>query len=849
MPVVTQAELENAQLDTVTLKDVANGTATINGTGIVTSRLGTPIKSLQKVINDLATVDVGGSAAALINARITTIENTPEPYSFVRQDDFELGLRPLLPTFRAGAISDNGLLGRYNLPINGYLRFQPQLTAAQIAAGSIIVYVRKFAGSLTTAIINQFNSSNALIASTSQNMTLNKEGDYQATVTLNVACTNIRVDLTTNGVTTATIEGPSVDIKKHLIPNLDPFTLASQTLKTTASNNQVNLFSFVLLQNFGTNNVTKTGDTYTIPVSSNCRIRFAAANILPTDDVVVLFELASVGANGNVPTFSVIGNGGVGGDSAQATGAPIIQRFFENWFFATGKLTSQLGNQMAYGEFGVTADATTSGSIRNIYIAKGTLPPSFVNTPGFVNSALSQNGLLQVFVDTTGNNANTGSVDSPVATIQEALNRGASRLMLRRGQTHRFGGGSLSGLNNGVIASYGSSGDTARNALIYSSTNNVAASFTPTGGQANVHQINMATNPLGVWEVSSTGVITRMGKWFEGSGYRSIIMATSIADCNANVGSWFWSAGILYIHPYGSSITGKSFEIPNHNLTFNVVNCNNLLIRDIQFSFARNSLLTVDNSSLRVENCIFRGSGSVDGVNLNNTNWNGEANTYWEAGDDGLGGTSNVKVIENGSLATRNNGDGFAPHQVGNDWELYNCRATDNGKQGFVTIGTGDFVLYNFFASGNYDVDIYVFLGASESAKVFMKDCYGDQIWVRNSSDPALITGKLTNIQGDVYVQANVDVEGLVGNFRRDSGTGKLVHSKCIGAGIGVDLRGGTTTLEFCQVLRNTTGISITSPGVIVLSDTKPTNVNGNTTQFTNVPAPESAKALNFAAL
>jgi hypothetical protein len=64
MPVVTETELSNAQLDTVTLKDVINGSETVNGTGIITSRLGTAIKTLKKVIEDLVKSPVATSAVA-----------------------------------------------------------------------------------------------------------------------------------------------------------------------------------------------------------------------------------------------------------------------------------------------------------------------------------------------------------------------------------------------------------------------------------------------------------------------------------------------------------------------------------------------------------------------------------------------------------------------------------------------------------------------------------------------------------------------------------------------------------------------------------------------------------------
>lgn len=75
MPVVTETELVNAQLDCVTLKDVVNGSESINGTGNVTSRLGTIIKSLKKVITDVAATTVNSTDVANMLNRVNSVKN------------------------------------------------------------------------------------------------------------------------------------------------------------------------------------------------------------------------------------------------------------------------------------------------------------------------------------------------------------------------------------------------------------------------------------------------------------------------------------------------------------------------------------------------------------------------------------------------------------------------------------------------------------------------------------------------------------------------------------------------------------------------------------------------------
>lgn len=70
MATITKQELEDAAVDAQAFEDVTNGSETFSGTGLVTTRLGQQVKTLAKVIYDLSQVDVGASAAALINAKL-----------------------------------------------------------------------------------------------------------------------------------------------------------------------------------------------------------------------------------------------------------------------------------------------------------------------------------------------------------------------------------------------------------------------------------------------------------------------------------------------------------------------------------------------------------------------------------------------------------------------------------------------------------------------------------------------------------------------------------------------------------------------------------------------------------
>lgn len=76
MAVVTRTELENASLDCKSLDDVLNGSAALNGTGLVSTREGTILQTIKKITTELAELDIGESAAAQLNTRMDALEAT-----------------------------------------------------------------------------------------------------------------------------------------------------------------------------------------------------------------------------------------------------------------------------------------------------------------------------------------------------------------------------------------------------------------------------------------------------------------------------------------------------------------------------------------------------------------------------------------------------------------------------------------------------------------------------------------------------------------------------------------------------------------------------------------------------
>lgn len=87
MTIVTKAELENAKVDAATLKDVVNGAANFNTDGTLTSRLGTELKTIAKIIADLSNQDIGESAAAQINQRLNALITDRVKFTFDRPEN------------------------------------------------------------------------------------------------------------------------------------------------------------------------------------------------------------------------------------------------------------------------------------------------------------------------------------------------------------------------------------------------------------------------------------------------------------------------------------------------------------------------------------------------------------------------------------------------------------------------------------------------------------------------------------------------------------------------------------------------------------------------------------------
>jgi hypothetical protein len=85
MAIVNKQQLENAALDVVSIEEFANGSETLNGTGVVTSRLGQTYRTLTKIIADAeaAIAQIDAQAQNSANAAAESEGNAEQSYQNV----------------------------------------------------------------------------------------------------------------------------------------------------------------------------------------------------------------------------------------------------------------------------------------------------------------------------------------------------------------------------------------------------------------------------------------------------------------------------------------------------------------------------------------------------------------------------------------------------------------------------------------------------------------------------------------------------------------------------------------------------------------------------------------------
>lgn len=721
--------------------------------------------------------------------------------------------------------------------------------------------VRVLSGTPASMIIEQRDGSNVVV----QSDTLVQVGQYwiaeKITVTATTSTVRARFRQNVGGSGTITLERPRF-VLGPVAPTsaLYPHSKIESDLYFWDNQANPNLFDVFDVQAVS-GSFTQDGREITVNSESIAEIslRYSTGGISIGEQLTLTFRSETLINFVQVREYLA-----EGGASSGTSPVPVTRIGRSDYYTAT--FTTGFASASALGirvridtraaSNGITAPAHST-TINEVSVVRGANPMTrkvpFCVTDE-IQKALSSFTIsgVKAYVDgTSGSDSNDGTLAAPFATFSAALAAGAQNILARVGTYRTNFAVATAGLS---IQAYRLSGDTDEYVSIYSSDlRDGVTDFTVDGTFTNLYRRNEATNPQGVWEVES-GVATRMGIETP-SGAPRLRPATTLAEADANPGSWIWDTGVLYVHPYASTIAGKTYEVPNADRTIDATGARLISLKGVLASYGRVHSLYALRTYVNLENSVIQSSGLSDAYFVQES-WSMDNNCIFrDAGDDGYNTNGQVVATSVNSKFIDNQGDGYAPHANGHDCVLSNCEMTGNGKQGFVSIATGRFRLYGCESRNNRDAEYLVDPNAGTDASVFeMYGCTGQNVIVRDGTGP--VTAKIRNYVGSSIQSSatlcdaeSIDVRGGGDGIRCDAGVMNVTGFKSRKqATAAIRLDGGTLTIKDGHALRSTRGIFQTG-GTLVLDSADPINVFGNTTQFDGVSAPDQALTLSFQAI
>jgi hypothetical protein len=746
-----------------------------------------------------------------------------------------------------------------------YLR--PKLD--QVGATVVDVIIQVESGVLDNMTLEQRDASNAVL--TTETAPVNEWNGIWATrsITLNGSFNAFRLRMrnTTSGVDTV-LRMPQLNTSGRLLYGNEESAnaAAARMLALTDKAAARNIYNINKVQQIVGTGSVMAGRTITVPAGNIVEGRVDLTGVADASDELTLIYKASAPLRG----VSVSPHTGLPGGSSTNVGGSVY--LGGGFYMKRISAAAAGGADPAYASIRVDnrdqAPITAINPVTLTHLWLGVNVsgvPAFITAPASVNDLLGEAGVATAYVDPeTGDDSNSGSSGSPLATVAAAVGGGAARVFCRKSDTpHRLASG-ISTVGVQFIG-YAEDGDTETHARIWSAENRPAADWSATAADANVYFLATATNPSGMWEVASDGAITRMGVDDVVPGRMD--PAADEADVRANAGAWWHGTGSegagIYIHPYGSSITGKSYEVPTADVSISITG-GVAAFDGVEVCFGRSNVVGADRCTVASKGSRFGRSGNSDGVYFgNNVHWTDFGTCeYFDAGDDGVNTNGgNVTFISlGGSRAYHCRGDGVAPHGNGQTIILTDMDLVDNYKQGFVTIGTGTFKLKGCTFKGNADVDMLVRLGAASVASVVELDrCTADSAEI-SVDTPSLTTGFVHNHNGPLRIKADVSVKShrSVGwggvSLLVEGGTVSLDDFSYKGSSTGIDLRAGSLTVTNGAILRGTNGI-VRTGGTITLDANSPVNVpesgtvGAPTTRTSGLTAGEVAALASVAAV
>lgn len=350
MPTITKQELIDAQVDAQALEDIINGPADFGGDGLVTTRLGGDVKTIQKRFSEIpeigyivratwtdlaATTTFPGETVAVVP--LTDVGTHTDPVvggtvnneGLYRYSKSPLGWQRLSSitgmvsaayatvdvdtatkghteyaiqrqgylTVNAGAKATRRSDGNYDVAVSATGSYWDiALTADQISAGSVWVEMEIVSGGLTTLTAEQRTNSGTAVAATA--IPDIGGGKRYLKMTLDPTTTIIRVNFTTNASTTAVITPPALGRGIPASVPVDPQYLIA-LLRSVVDDDSEEIASLISVQAVsGTLGTVVDDQTFTVPSGSSNYAWFVLDEpVLNTDELTVLFNITSTNKN------------------------------------------------------------------------------------------------------------------------------------------------------------------------------------------------------------------------------------------------------------------------------------------------------------------------------------------------------------------------------------------------------------------------------------------------------------------------------------------------------------------------------------------------------------------------
>lgn len=273
-----------------------------------------------------------------------------------------------------------------------------------------------------------------------------------------------------------------------------------------------------------------------------------------------------------------------------------------------------------------------------------------------------------VYVDgDAGNDANKGSQDSPMKSIQTAINSGAKTIYCKPGIYNE-----ALQMNNihdvKIIGGWEDyvSGSRPKVRIDHSETlepvdngNGLKTIDLPSDSYKYQYPLLynvFVTNAYAPTSGSGVNIAYTVSIWNEGDGsvssHYKLVPVMTLEECQNTAESFFYDGTTLYFNS-----TESTFKIVATTKRNKIENCSGIIFEDIVFDYTYFDAITVNNSNdIVFRNCEFSHSSTANGIALNYTNG-----------------------------------------------ELYNCEAYRNRNDGFNFHYFGDTTIYNCIGAYNYD--------------------------------------------------------------------------------------------------------------------------------------------------